>query len=107
MSISDNLKALRKKHGLSQKELAEAMGISDRTISTWENDNSAPSIKDLVKLVELYDIDLDDFLCVTRKTPDKTKEERNEEFIAQFRALSPKRQRALLMTLDWPEDISD
>lgn len=37
ISISKNIIALRKKTGETQLQLAEALGISNRTVSKWEN----------------------------------------------------------------------
>ena len=34
--ISDSIKELRKKHGLTQKELSDMTGIPKRSIENWE-----------------------------------------------------------------------
>ena len=34
------VKALREKKGLTQKELADGLGVSDKTISKWETGGS-------------------------------------------------------------------
>ena len=36
-SIGEFIQLLRKEKGLTQKELAEIIGMSDKTISKWEN----------------------------------------------------------------------
>lgn len=57
-SISDN----RKKQGLSQKELAGQLNITDKAISKWERGLSFPDISMLIPLSEILDISLYDLL---------------------------------------------
>lgn len=48
------IKRLRKKLKLTQKALADQMGVSSREISRWENGHSDPNdlaIKELLKLI--------------------------------------------------------
>lgn len=52
----------RKKHGLSQKELAEQLHISDKAISKWERGLSFPDISMLIPLSEILNISLYDLL---------------------------------------------
>ena len=56
--ISDN----RKKHGLSQKELADKLNITDKAISKWERGLSFPDISLLIPLSEILEITLYDLL---------------------------------------------
>lgn len=56
--ICDN----RKKHGLSQKELAEKLNITDKAVSKWERGLSFPDISMLIPLSEILDITLFDLL---------------------------------------------
>ena len=39
MSISNNLKMARKEAGLTQKELAEYLGVYQKDISRWETES--------------------------------------------------------------------
>ena len=54
MSIGQKLTSLRKAKKLSQKAVAEALGISSRTYLRWEKDESKPSKDALKKLSDLY-----------------------------------------------------
>lgn len=56
--ISDN----RKKQGLSQKELAGKLKITDKAVSKWERGLSFPDISMLIPLSEALDITLYDLL---------------------------------------------
>ncbi len=52
-----SLKALRSNVNLSQDELGQKLGVSQTTISSWEQGNSIPSSKNIYKLAQLYSID--------------------------------------------------
>ena len=52
----------RRKQGLSQKELAEQLNITDKAISKWERGLSFPDISMLIPLSEILDISLYDLL---------------------------------------------
>ncbi len=54
------LKALRVNAGFSQKEVAEKLGKSNKTIGKWENGVSFPKPKDIDALCELYNVEYDD-----------------------------------------------
>jgi len=57
--IGENIKAARKIKGLSQRSLAEKLGIAFQNLSVWENGKGAPSAKYLMKLSEILAISLD------------------------------------------------
>ena len=59
MSFPENLKQLRLAAFMTQKQLAEYLGISDRGYRNYELGRNEPSISDLVKLADLFDISLD------------------------------------------------
>lgn len=67
----NKLYELRKKHNLTQEELAYKLKISDKAISKWENGSSKPSISNLKKLSEIYDMSIDKIL-LKEKEPKKT-----------------------------------
>ena len=53
MSYSDNIKKLREKLILTQKEFAELIGVSYVTVCRWETGKFEPTIKMRRKIVEL------------------------------------------------------
>ena len=53
MGFSEKLYELRKKDGLSQKELAKRLGISQASINYWEKGQRTPSI-DMVSMIADY-----------------------------------------------------
>ncbi|MEF7566086.1 XRE family transcriptional regulator [Bacillus infantis] len=56
MGIGTNIKKLREKHNLSQKELAEIAGVSDKAVSTWENGIKEPRMGALQKIADHFGI---------------------------------------------------
>ncbi len=57
--IGKNLQILRKKHKLTQAELAEKLNYSDKAVSKWEKGESLPPIDVFYKLSQLYEVSLD------------------------------------------------
>ena len=53
---------MRKERGLTQRELAEQLHISDRAVSKWEQGTSEPSTTNLIKLARVFDLDPADLL---------------------------------------------
>ena len=53
------LREVRKIKKLTQKELAEQIGIKQNSYSDWETGKNEPSIENLVKLADLFDVSLD------------------------------------------------
>lgn len=59
MSIGNNLKKLRKSSGFSQELLAEKIGISRQAVSKWETGITIPSTANLMKLANIFGVDLE------------------------------------------------
>lgn len=53
------LEAARINAGLSQKDAADALGISNKTLGSWENGVSFPRADQIAKLCELYGVSYD------------------------------------------------
>lgn len=60
--IGKNLALLRKKHKLTQLELAEKLNYSDKAVSKWEKGDSIPSIEVLLNIAKFYEVTLDDLV---------------------------------------------
>ena len=57
-TIRQNLVTLRKEHKLTQLELAERIGYSDKAISRWETGEVTPDVETLSRIAELYGIEI-------------------------------------------------
>lgn len=53
MSIIDNITKKRKEKGISQKELASLIGVSESAISKWKSGDNEPSMKNLKKIADV------------------------------------------------------
>lgn len=56
----------RKENGMTQAELAEKMGVTDKAVSKWERDLSCPDINSLPKLAEIFEISVDDLMQIKK-----------------------------------------
>ena len=56
------IKELRERHGLTQKELAEKLGVSAQAVSKWENNVNQPDVSTIRKLCAIFGISVDEFL---------------------------------------------
>ena len=61
-SISEKLSELRAAKGVTQDEVANALSISNKTVSKWENGMSAPDLSMLVALARYYNVATDTLL---------------------------------------------
>lgn len=56
--FSTNILLLRRRKGLSQQQVADAIGVKRATISNWENGVSYPLFEDLIRLAKSLDTDI-------------------------------------------------
>ena len=64
----------RKKTGLTQMQLGEMLGITDRAVSKWENGRSLPDSSIMLELCRILEITVNDLLCGEVITVDNYKE---------------------------------
>ena len=57
--FKNRLKELRTERNISQKELGELMNMSKMAISPWESGHSEPSIAQLIRLSEFFEVSVD------------------------------------------------
>ena len=58
---------LRKQHGMTQLELAEKMGVTDKSVSKWERDLSCPDINSIPDLAEILCVSVEDLMQVKKE----------------------------------------
>lgn len=72
MDLKDTLQFYRKRQGLSQIDLADALEVSRQTVSKWETGAVLPSAENLLALSKLYGVTVDTLL--NRETEERAPE---------------------------------
>ena len=62
MKIGSNIAALRKEKGITQEELANALGVSAQAVSKWENNSSCPDVSLLTVIADYFGVTVDALL---------------------------------------------
>lgn len=68
------LAALRKANGMTQKDLAERLNVSDKTVSRWERDDGAPDLAAIPVIAEIFGVTCDELLRGERRSPEERAE---------------------------------
>lgn len=59
MEFYDHLREIRKNHKATQKQVAAAVGVSERNYQDWEYGNTKPTFDVLIALADFFDVSLD------------------------------------------------
>lgn len=60
MSIGKNIAALRRKKGLTQEKLGEALGVTNQAVSKWEGEITMPDIMLLPQIAKVLGVTIED-----------------------------------------------
>ena len=96
-TIGGFIAALRKANGMTQKDLAERLHVSDKTVSRWERDDGAPDLAVIPVIAEIFGVSCDELLRGERKPPDERTEAAEQAEPAP--KAEKQRQRLLKLTL--------
>ena len=75
---------LRKQHGMTQLELAEKMGVTDKAVSKWERDLSCPDINSLPNLAEILGVSVEELMQIKKEADAPTSK------MAEIMEIAPK-----------------
>jgi|UPI00068E31BF transcriptional regulator with XRE-family HTH domain len=62
MSLGTTLLKHRRKNNYSQKQVADLLEVSQSTYCDWESDTSFPKTENIVKISQLYEIEISELL---------------------------------------------
>lgn len=62
MALSENLQFLRTQNSMTQEQLAEQLNVSRQSVSKWESGSSFPEMETLLRICDLYHVNLDTLL---------------------------------------------
>lgn len=60
--ISENIVKLRREHGITQKQLADFIGVTKASVSKWETGQSVPDVLLLPRLATFFDVTIDELM---------------------------------------------
>ena len=75
IETANRLLQYRKKHNLSQEELANKIGVSRQAVSKWERAEASPDTDNLVLLAQLYGVSLDELIMGSQTDGGKAEEQ--------------------------------
>ena len=75
------ISSLRKEKGMTQLELAEKMGVTDKAVSKWERDLSYPDINSIPKLAEVFEVSVDELMQVKTETKENMSKNKIDEIV--------------------------
>ena len=64
MDLGERLKAIRKRQGISQRELAKRAGVTNSTISMIEKNTVSPSFSSLLKVLKGFPMSVEEFFTL-------------------------------------------
>lgn len=80
LNFSSNFRRLRLERQLTQEQIAEMLGVSDKSVSRWETEASYPDIELLPTIAMLFNTTVDELLGVDNKQSNERLEKLLEEF---------------------------
>lgn len=87
------LKQLRKQNDMTQEQLGERIGVTNKTISRWETGNYMPPVECLVMLSDIYKISINELLAGERVVDEKIKEVADENVVLVLGKLEKENQK--------------
>lgn len=77
MQWNDVLRALREDKDFTQKELAQILNTTQRTLSNWENGRNQPPYEILIKYAKIFEVSTDYILGLSKEQKIKSKISKN------------------------------
>ncbi len=85
MTLGERIKQLRKENGMTQVDMAQKLGVTKGTVSTWETDSRVPGFETLNQMCDMFQRSLDYLMGRSDDAmpPVRTDEEQNELAMSQ------------------------
>ncbi len=91
MKLGENIYRCRTQRGMSQGNLADALGVSRQSVSKWENDSATPDLDKLIKMAGIFEVTLD---ALVGNAPTQKLVEAESGSLPQREVPSPKAEQA-------------
>lgn len=88
-TFGSKVASLRKGKGMTQLDLAEKMGVTDKAVSKWERDLSLPDVSSIPRLAEVLDVSVDELLqAKTMRAENETRDKVTSFVNLAFKAVA-------------------
>lgn len=87
MTTGEKITKCRKEKGLTQEQLAQALGVTRQAVSRWEGDIAFPETDNLTKMSRLFGVSCDWLLNYDGELPKTAQEEKNGVFTFDLNSL--------------------
>lgn len=88
--IGEFLKELRKQNNMTQEQLGEQIGVTNKTISRWETGSYMPPIEYLKLLSDIYQISINEIIAGKILDSENYKQESEENITIVFETIEAK-----------------
>lgn len=103
--VAKNILFYRKQNKMSQKTLAEKIGVKHNTISSWESCTNSVDINSLFKICDALNVSVNVMMGIDDNTNNNDTLNENENYLLNtFRNLSVQGQEYILQTIDMVKD---
>jgi len=87
-TLGAKIAALRKQQGMTQLELAQQLGVTDKAVSKWERDLACPDIHSLPALAQVLQVRVEELIPDQKKQPDQTRQDNTRLKLLVFRSVA-------------------
>lgn len=85
VKVGKFIAALRKEQGLTQEALGQRLGVTNKTVSRWENGNYMPDIELLIPLGEALGVSVNELLAGERLSDEQFRKQADENLVEAVR----------------------
>lgn len=91
VKIGKFIASLRREKEMTQKQLSEILGISDKTVSKWECGKGLPEVSLMLPLCEVLNISINELLSGERLDAEEYQKKAEENMVTLIREKSPQK----------------
>ena len=99
MTTADRIQSLRKSKGMSQEELADAVGVSRQAVSKWESEQATPDLEKIVIMSDVFEVTTDYLLKGIE--PVKTDDHKTMADLIDQKVLTEKNSKRVKTAVKW------
>lgn len=98
------LATLRKENGWTQEQVGEKLGVTNKTVSRWENGNYLPPVEMLLEQSRLYHVSINEILSGQRLTETEYHEKAEENIQAALESSFSLQEKIAFFTRKWNKE---